>query len=216
MTNSLHSQENDIALTILMSIPTPYTSITFDLTPIGGLSDEQLFKLCASNKGVRFERTSKGELIVMSPTGGITGSRSLQLARGLGNWNERTKLGIVFDSSTGFSLPNGAVRSPDASWIAKERWAALTPEQQRTFVPLCPDFVVELLSESDAIRIATAKMEEWITNGCRLAWLIDADGKKAYVFRPESDVEIVSFDRTLDGGDVLPGFTFDLMTLTSL
>ncbi|MER3525282.1 MAG: Uma2 family endonuclease [Ignavibacteria bacterium] len=105
---------------ILMSIPTPYTSITFDLTPIGGMGDEQLFKLCASNKGVRFERTSKGELIVTSATGGITGSRSLQIGRALGNWNERARLGIVFDSSKGFSLPNAALRSPDAAWIAKE------------------------------------------------------------------------------------------------
>jgi Uma2 family endonuclease len=196
-----------------MSIPPPYTSHIIDFSSIGGLSDEQFYRLCVSNSDLRFERTSKGEIILMSPTDGLTGSRSVEIGSELYNWNKRSNIGIVFDSSTGFTLPNGATRSPDAAWIARERWNSLSREDQKHFVPLCPDFVVELLSESDALPIAQAKMDEWMANGCRLAWLIDAEGEKAYIYRTGAEVEIVSFEATLSGGDVLPGFAFRLRSL---
>jgi Uma2 family endonuclease len=199
-----------------MSIPNPYTSHTIDFSSIGGLSDEQFFRLCASNKSIKFEKTSKGEIILMSPTGGLTGSRNLEIGSELRNWNKRSNLGKVFDSSTGFKLPNGATRSPDAAWVGKERWEKLSLEQQKRFVPLCPDFVVELLSESDALWAAQTKMEEWMANDCRLAWLIDADAEKAYVYRAGAEVEIVSFDATLNGSDVLPGFEFSLQSLREI
>ncbi len=193
-----------------MSIPTPYTSHIIDFSSIGGLSDEQLYRLCVSNSDLRFEKTSKGEIILMSPTGGLTGSRSLEIGSELSNWNKRSNLGKVFDSSTGFTLPNGAIGSPDAAWLKKERWEKLSLEQQKRFVPLCPDFVVELLSESDALWAAQTKMDEWMANGCRLAWLIDAEAKKAYIYRIDGEVEMASFEATLSGGDVLPGFAFRL------
>lgn len=194
-----------------MSIPTATHVINF--SSIGGLTDEQFYRFCLANPDLKFEKTSKGEIILMSPTGGITGSRNSIVIASLTAWNRDTKRGIVFDSSTGFTLPNGATRSPDAAWIARERWNSLSREDQKHFVPLCPDFVVELLSESDALPIAQAKMDEWMANGCRLAWLIDAEGEKAYIYRTGAEVEIVSFEATLSGGDVLPGFAFRLRSL---
>lgn len=199
-----------------MSIPNPYTSHTIDFSSIGGLSDEQFFRLCVSNKDLKFEKTSKGEIILMPSTGGLTGSRNIEIASELRNWNQRTKLGKVFDSSTGFKLPNGATRSPDAAWLEKSRWTGLSLEEQKQFVPLCPDFVVELLSEPDALWMAQTKMEEWMANGCRLAWLIDPEAEKAYVYHAGVEVELVSFIATLNGNDVLPGFEFQLQVLKEI
>jgi Uma2 family endonuclease len=180
------------------------------------LSDEQFFRLCVSNKDVKFEKTSKGEIILMPPTGGLAGSHNSEITTALGNWNKRFKLGVTFDSSTGFKLPNGATRSPDAAWIEKTRWSSLSKNEQKKFVPLCPDFVVELLSESDSLWIAQAKMEEWMTNGCRLAWLIDAETEKGYLYQAYAEIHMVSFEATLNGGDVLPGFEFSLQSLREI
>ncbi|MEK7248902.1 MAG: Uma2 family endonuclease, partial [Bacteroidota bacterium] len=156
-------------------------------------------------------KTSNGEIILMSPTDGLTGSRNLEIGSELRNWNKRSNLGKVFDSSTGFKLSNGATRSPDAAWVGKERWEKLSLEQQKRFVPLCPDFVVELLSESEALWAAQAKMEEWLANGCRLGWLIDPKHERTHIYRPERKIEIVeSFDVKMNGENVLPGFEFDL------
>ncbi|WP_026733633.1 Uma2 family endonuclease [Fischerella sp. PCC 9605] len=177
------------------------------------LTDEQFWQLCQNNRDLRFERTASGELIIMSPTGGETGNRNIELAYQLQAWSRQNKLGKAFDSSTGFKLPNGADRSPDASWIAIERWESLSREQRRKFLPLCPDFVVELCSPSDSLNKTREKMQEYIENGARLGWLIDAEARRVEIYRPGRDVEILENPSTLSGEDVLPGFLLDLTTI---
>ncbi|NWF58131.1 MAG: Uma2 family endonuclease [Fischerella sp.] len=177
------------------------------------LTDEQFWQLCQNNRDLRFERTASGELIIMSPTGGETGNRNIELAYQLQAWSRQNKLGKAFDSSTGFKLPNGADRSPDASWIAIERWESLSREQRRKFLPLCPDFVVELCSPTDSLNKTREKMQEYIENGARLGWLIDAEARRVEIYRPGTDVEILENPSTLSGEDVLPGFVLDLTTI---
>lgn len=185
-----------------------------DVSPWGILTDEQLLKLCAANRNLKFERNAKGELIVMALTGGTTGRRNMRLAGQLDAWTLSTKLGEAFDSSTAFHLPNGAVRSPDAAWISGARWQSLTSKEQSGFVPLAPDFVVELRSETDRLQSLQDKMQEWMQNGCRLAWLIDPHEEKTYIYRSHNDAEIVDgFEAVLSGEDVLPEFTFSLSLL---
>jgi Uma2 family endonuclease len=174
------------------------------------LTDEQFWQLCLSNRDYRFERTAKGELIVTPPTGSDTGRRNIKITTQLEIWNSQSKLGVAFDSSTGFKLPNGAERSPDASWVKKERWESLTAEQQAKFAPLCPDFVVELRSPSDSLQNLQEKMREYINNGARLGWLIDRKNQQVEIYRPDRDVEILSSAQTLSGEDVLPGFVLEL------
>ncbi len=188
-------------------------TLTLDVSVLAPLTDEALYQLCVTNRELRIERTPDGELIVMSPTGGETGARSLRIQGLLFLWNEQTRTGIVFDSSTGFVLPNGAMRSPDAAWVARERWEGLSDEERRKFPPLCPDFVVELMSESDRLPPLWAKMEEWIENGCRLAWLIAPALEQAFVYRPGDAPREVSFTEVLTGEDVLDGFTLPLEQL---
>jgi Uma2 family endonuclease len=177
------------------------------------LSDEQFFQLCQNNRDLRFERTAEGELIIMPPTGGTTGDRNSELNFQLRAWNRQTRLGKSFDSSTGFKLPNGADRSPDASWVAIDRWNALTAEQQEKFVPLCPDFVVELRSPSDPLPKLQAKMAEYMANGARLGWLIDPQRKMVEIYRPNQLVETLQNPATISGEDVLPGFVLDLLEI---
>ncbi len=174
------------------------------------LTDEQFWQLCLLNRDYRFERTAKGELIVMPPTGSDTGRRNIKITTQLEIWNSQSKLGVAFDSSTGFKLPNGAERSPDASWVKKERWESLTAEQQAKFAPLCPDFVVELRSPSDSLQNLQEKMREYINNGAKLGWLIDRKNQQVEIYRPDRDVEILSSPQTLSGEDVLPGFVLEL------
>lgn len=174
------------------------------------LTDEQFFELCQRNRDYQFERTELGELLIMSPTGSETGNRNIELAYQLQAWSRRNNLGIAFDSSTGFKLPNGAERSPDASWIRRERWEALTATDRKKFAPICPDFVVELRSETDSLKDLQAKMREYIENGARLGWLIDRKNKRVEIYRPGKDVEILTSPATLSGEDVLPGFVLDL------
>ncbi len=159
--------------------------------PASALTDDELFELCARNRDLRIERTTEGELIIMSPTGGESGRRNFSLITQLGVWVLRDGTGVGFDSSTGFLLPNGAERAPDAAWVRRERWQALTPEQRRKFVPLCPDFAVELRSPSDELSALLSKMQEYVACGVRLAWLIDVDGKCAWVYRPDREVELI-------------------------
>ncbi len=186
------------------------TAITLKLNPIIHLTDEQFYQLCQANRDVRFERTAAAELIVMSPTGGETGDRNAEIAFQLRAWNKRTQLGKTFDSSTGFKLPNGADRSPDAAWIKLERWEALTPEQRRKFPPLAPDFVVELRSASDELKPLQDKMKEYRDNGVRLGWLIDPQLQRVEIYRPSQDGSVLQSPATLSGQDVLPGFVLDL------
>lgn len=174
------------------------------------LTDEQFFMLCQNNPDLRFERTAQGELIIMPPTGGITGDRNSDLNYQLRGWSRKNKLGKTFDSSTGFKLPNGANRSPDASWVKMERWNALTEDEKEKYIPLCPDFVVELMSPSDTLEKTRAKMKEYMDNGASLGWLINRKQKQIEIYRPNQEAEILNFPQTLSGEDVLPGFILDL------
>ena len=173
-------------------------------------TQEQFVELVKANPELRWELTAQGEVIVMPPTGSETGYYNMSLGTEIELWNRRYKLGKTFDSSTGFRLPNGAIRSPDVAWIAQERWAQLSPEQRRTFAPICPDFVVELVSPTDDVNALEAKMQEYIENGCRLGWLVNPQKRQVTVYRPQMAPEIISFDVPLTGEDVLPGFTIDL------
>jgi Uma2 family endonuclease len=154
------------------------TAITLNLNSIIKLTEDQFFQLCQENDNIRLERTAKGELIIMSPAGGETSSSNAGLTAQLWIWNEQNKLGKVFDSSGGFKLPNGANRSPDAAWVKLERWKALTPEQQKKFPPLCPDFVVELLSPSYSLKETQDKMREYRDNGALLGLLINRKNRQ--------------------------------------
>ncbi len=174
------------------------------------VTHEQFEQIAVVNRDLRLERTATGELIVMAPTGSETGNRNLDISGQLWLWNRQTKLGIAFDSSSGFKLPNGADRSPDASWVKLERWQTLTPKEREGFAPLCPDFVVELRSKSDNMELLREKMREYMENGSRLGWLIDRKNQKVEIYRQNQDVEILDNPRTLSGEDVLPGFVLDL------
>jgi len=180
------------------------------------LTDAQFFQLCQNNSDLRFERTAKGELLIMSPTGGETSNRNFEIVVQLGIWNKKNNLGVGFDSSGGFILPNGAARSPDASWVKRDRWEALTQQQRRKFLPLCPDFVVELCSPTDSLKQTQAKMQEYIDNGASLGWLIDAEARRVEIYRPNQDVEILENPATLSGEDVLPGFVLSLQQIMEL
>ncbi|MEZ4860530.1 MAG: Uma2 family endonuclease [Caldilineaceae bacterium] len=185
------------------------TVLTLNLKQFVATSDE-FFDLCQANPYLHLERTAEGEVIIMSPAGGETGSRNLSIGSQLWNWNERQRTGVAFDSSTGFHLPNGADRSPDAAWIRQERWDALTAEQKRKFPPLCPDFVVELRSPTDGIKTVREKMQEYIDNGARLGWLIDPETRSVEIYEPGEEVEILYDPERVFGDPLLPGFVLDM------
>jgi Uma2 family endonuclease len=189
------------------------TTLTLNLNPIIKLTDEHFFQLCQENENIRLERTAKGELIIMSPAGGETGNRNGRLTQQLFNWADNDDSGIAFDSSTGFKLPNGADRSPDASWVKLERWNALTPEQQKKFPPICPDFVVELMSPSDSLKETLDKMKEYRDNGARLGLLINRKSRQVEIYRPNQEVEVLESPVTVSGEDVLPGFILNLESI---
>lgn len=191
-----------------MNISMPVTLRMGDL-----MSDDEFFQFCQINDTLEFERDSHGNIIVMSPTGSFSGSLNLRVSGLLFVWNEQSGLGEVFDSSTGFTLPNGAVRSPDASWIRKETWIKLSQSEKERFAPVCPDFVVEIRSKTDDLKYLLEKMKEYIANGTRLGWLIDRFDRKAYVFRGDGSASMEEFDVTLSGENVLPGFSLDLGSL---
>jgi Uma2 family endonuclease len=186
------------------------TAITLNLDSIVNLTDEQFYQLCQTNRDVRFERTAKGELVIMPPTGGETGKKSGDIFGELWLWNRQQKLGVAFDSSTGFKLPKGADRSPDAAWVRLERWEALTLEQRQKFPPLAPEFVVELCSASDDLKPLQDKMQEYLDNGVRLGWLIDPQNQQVEIYRQRRQVEVLQSPTVLSGEDVLPGFVLDL------
>lgn len=185
----------------------PTLELTIELT------DEQFFQLCQNNRDLRFERAASGELIIMPPTGSDTGRRNVKITTQLEVWSSRNNLGIVFDSSTGFKLPNGADRSPDASWVRRDHWDTLSPEQKQGFAPLCPDFIVELCSPSDSLEKVRAKMQEYMDNNARLGWLINPKSAQVEVYRLNQDVEILQSPATLSGEDVLPGFVLFLQEI---
>ena len=174
------------------------------------ITDEQFYQLCIANRELKLERTAKGDLLIMSPTGGGTGNRNFKIAQQLANWTDNDGTGIGFDSSTCFKLPNGAERSPDAAWIPLAKWESLTPEQQEKFPPICPDFVLELRSPSDSLKPLQEKMEEYMGNGTLLGWLINRKNRSCEIYRQSREKEILDNPATLSGEDVLPGFILDL------
>ncbi len=189
------------------------TCFTLDLSPIAQFTREEFYKLCAANPEAKLERSATGELIVMAPTGGETGNQNFCLAGQLYVWNQQQSLGKAFDSSTGFALPKGGDRSPDVSWIPMEKWEALTAEQRRRFLPLCPDFVIELLSPSDSWTMAQQKMADYLNNGCRLGWLLDPDNQRVAIYRLNQPMELLDAPDRLSGEAVLPGFMMDVQFL---
>ncbi|MDT5158375.1 MAG: hypothetical protein QOC99_9 [Acidobacteriota bacterium] len=182
-----------------------------DLSSIVELTDERLYELSQSNRELRFERTAEGELVIMSPTGGRTSHRNAQIIYFLSEWANRTGTGLVFDSSGGFRLPNGAVRSPDAAWVRLEQWQNLPEQQKEKFIPLCPDFVVELRSATDSLSELQSKMEEYVAGGARLGWLIDPQGRRVHVYRAGAqEAEVLEDPESLSGEAVLKGFVLRL------
>lgn len=177
------------------------------------LSDDQFYQLCQNHHDLKFERTAQGELLIVSPVGGEGGSREADLIGDLVFWNRRTQMGKVFSSSTCFKLPNGGDRSPDAAWVAWERWNQLTLEQQKKFPPVCPDFIIELRAQSDALEPLQQKMQEYIDNGLRLGWLINPQDRQVEIYRPNQPHQVLQNPDRVDGEDVLPGFVFDLAIL---
>ena len=184
--------------------------LVLHLHPVINLTDDQFFEFCQINRDLRIERTATGELLIMPPTGSETGGRNFNLIGQLWAWVNQDGTGIGFDSSTGFTLPNGAERSPDAAWVKLERWNALTPEQQKKFAPICPEFVVELRSPSDNLEPLKTKMHEYIDNGALLGFLIDRKNRQVYIYRPGVAVECLDHPATVSGDPVLPGFVLDL------
>ncbi|MBD2512653.1 Uma2 family endonuclease [Nostoc muscorum FACHB-395] len=190
------------------------TALILNLSPTIELTDEQFFQLCQNNRDLRLERTAEGELIIMPPTGWESGNRNSRLTQRLGNWTDADGTGLSFDSSTGFKLPNGANRSPDASWVSRERLEALNPDPAK-FLPLAPDFAVELRSASDSLKTVQQKMQEYIENGVRLGWLIDPQNQQVEIYRPGQEVGVLQSPTSLSGEDVLPGFILDLAQILS-
>jgi Uma2 family endonuclease len=186
------------------------TAFTIDLSSIASLTDEQFDRLCTANPELKFERTPTGELVIISPTGGETGKRNAELIADFVVWNRKSMLGVVFDSSTCFRLTKGGDRSPDVSWVERSRWDALAPEQQCKFPPICPDFVLELLSPTDNLKTTQAKMQEYLSNGILLGWLINPQDRQVEIYRPGQSVEVLQAPTVLSGESVLPKFTLNL------
>ena len=186
------------------------TEPIFELDPIViQLTDEQFEELCRNNRDLRFEQTAAGDLIIMPPTGWETGNRNSEMTYQVQAWSRQTKTGKAFDSSTGFILPNGAKRSPDASWVSQVRLDALNPNPDK-FLPLAPDFAIELRSKSDNLRTVRQKMQEYMAVGVRLGWLINPQDKQVEIYRLNQPVEILQSPEQLSGEEVLPGFILEL------
>ena len=180
------------------------------LDPIIKLTGKQFADFCAMNDDFRIELTAEGLIEIMPPAFGNTSRKNNLIGIHLGNWTLQDGSGVSFDSSGGFTLPNGAVRAPDASWVSNSRYDALTAEEKGSFTPLCPDFVIELRSSSDRLSVLQAKMEEYMANGAQLGWLLDPLQRQAHVYRPDTDVVILDNPDTLSADPELPGFTLDL------
>ena len=184
--------------------------LVLQMSPVWEISADSFFDFCQLNSHLRIERTATGKLVIMSPAGSETGNRNFKLIQQLANWSDRDGSGIGFDSSAGFVLPNGATRSPDASWIRLTRWNGLSAEQKTKFAPICPDFVVELRSPSDNLKILQDKMQEYIDNGASLGWLIDRTTRQVYIYTPDSEVKGLDNPKTIIGNPILSGFVLDL------
>ncbi len=187
--------------------------LKLQMSPAIDMTDEQFFAFCQQNRDYRIERNATGEITIMPPTGSETGNRNFDLIVQLGIWTRQNGTGIGFDSSAGFTLPNGVMKSSDAAWIKLEKWHSLTPEQQQKFAPICPDFIIELRSPSDNLQPLKDKLQEYIDNGVSLGWLIDRKNRKVYIYRPNSEVECLDNPATLSGESILPEFVLQLSTI---
>ncbi|MEO5603212.1 MAG: Uma2 family endonuclease [Cyclobacteriaceae bacterium] len=177
------------------------------------MTDGEFFYFCQDNKDFKFERTSEGQIILMSPTGFITGDRNRSIIKQISNWNDQYKLGRAVDSDTGFYLSNGAMRNPDSAWVSNEKLKNISSAELEGFPHFCPDFIVELRSKGDTLKELKAKMNEWMDNGCKLGWLIDADEEKVYVYYNSQETVHNGFNNPLSGEPVLPGFNLILSEL---
>ncbi|MBF2077433.1 MAG: Uma2 family endonuclease [Synechococcales cyanobacterium T60_A2020_003] len=193
-----------------LRIQTDTIPLTVDFPAIASMTEQQFYEFCLANRDLRIERTANGEVEIMPPAFSDTGNRNFNIAVQLGRWTEQDGTGIGFDSSAGFTLPNGATRSPDASWIKLDRWNTLTDDQKASFAPICPDFVIELRSASDSLPRLQAKMREYIDNGARLGWLCDRQNRMVYVYRPGREPEILENPDTVSGEPELPGFRLQM------
>jgi Uma2 family endonuclease len=181
---------------------------------VESMTDDEFYTFCVENENIKFEREPDGQIVIMSPTGFNTGRRNAKIIVQLSNWNSKNKLGEVVDSDTGFYLPNGAMRNPDAGWVSNERLASISKSDLEKFPHLVPDFIIELVSKSDYPKNLDTKMKEWIANGCRLGWLIDPFNETVTVYSPGREPEVIKgFDKSVSGGTVLPGFELDLKEL---
>ena len=193
-----------------MNLALPETELPVRLRFDRPMTDEELVRFCVENDSLRVERDANGELIVMSPAGGGAGSRNSEINYQFVKWARETNSGNTFDSSTGFYLPDGSMRSPDAAWIAWPRWNALSKELQEEFPPICPEFVIELRSPSDRLGPLQEKMRSWIANGAELAWLIDPSRKAVEIYRPGREPEVVEGGSAVEGDGPVAGFVLEL------
>ena len=200
-----------IADPLVLSISNP-VEVYFDRSKFR-MNDDEYFHFCQLNRDLRVERTSAGDIIVTAPTGGKGGIQNAKLNLAFGKWAEQNVSGQVFDSSTEFILPNRAGRAPDLSWVRNERWNALTQREQEQFPPLCPDFVVELRSQTDRLKTLQAKMEEYTANGAQLGWLIDPLERKVHIYRPAAEPEVLDDPENVSGEPLLRGFVFDVRSI---
>ncbi|MCC5602817.1 Uma2 family endonuclease [Nostoc favosum] len=197
-------------MTTNLPVVTEIIPMVLQLQPAIALTDDQFYELCQLNGDFRIERNAAGELVIMPPTGSETDERNFNLVGQLWVWTKQDGTGVGFGSSGGFTLPNGAVRSPDAAWIKRDRWQAIPPELRKKFAPICPEFVIELRSETDNLRILQDKMQEYIDNGTQLGWLIDRKQRRVFIYRPNIAVEQLDNPKTLNGEPLLLGFVLDL------
>ncbi|MFN6465679.1 MAG: Uma2 family endonuclease [Nostoc sp. DedVER02] len=174
------------------------------------LTEDQFYEFCQLNRDFRIERNAVGELVIMSLTDAETSQRNFEIIGQLGIWTKQDSTGVGFGSSGGFTLLNGAVRSPDAAWIKRDRWEAIPSELRKKFAPICPEFVIELRSETDNLQILQDKMQEYIDNGTQLGWLIDRKQRQVFIYRPNIVVEQLDNPKTLNGDPLLLGFVLDL------
>jgi len=182
-------------------------------TVTGRLTDDEFYRFCMDNRDLKIERNNKLEIIIMSPTNSFSGKINTEILRQLSNWNFETKKGEVFDSSSGFLLPDRSVFSPDAAWVSKAKWEALTEEQKNSFAPVCPEFVIEVRSKSDRLEDVQNKMAKWISNGVVAGWIIDPLDQKVYLYAASGQFAVSDFQEKLSNQELLPGFALDLSLL---
>lgn len=191
-------------------IQTDNTPLTVNLPAIAPMTHAQFYDFCLANRDLRIERTASGAVVIMPPAFADTGNRNIKIAQQLANWADQDGSGESFDSSAGFTLPNGATRSPDASWLRLDRWQTLTDEQKASFAPICPDFVIELRSASDTLTSLQDKLTEYMANGAVLGFLIDRKNRIVYLYHPNQEPSILDNPETVSGDPELSGFILQM------